>query len=528
MLKNRHTSNKMFNTLYGKLAAVLFGLFCLIGAVAISLTLYVTQLYFQEVNQKLNRTLAERMVSEKILIQEGRVNDEALKEIFHELMVINPSIELYLLDPQGTILTFSAPSEKVKRRHISLDPIEQFVSGAVDFPILGDDPRHFTRKKVFSAFPIETLGGSIEGYLYIILGGEEFDSVMQVLKESYILRLSVWTVGTILVLTLLAGLLCLKLLTRKLKTLALAMDNFRRGELSAQPDISSQSDARAAVPRRGDEIDALGTTFTQMAELIRRQVQQVKHTDQLRRELVAEVSHDLRTPVTSLQGYLETLLLKEGALSPKEQREYLEVAAAQSKHLGKLIAELFELAKLNSPETMPHLEAFSLGELVQDVVQKFRLAVEQKHVTLQAKLGAELPFISADIGLMERVLENLIENAVRHTPQGGRVTVALSLMNDAIMTQVADTGCGIASEELPHVFDRYYQVGKTYNKTDSGGGLGLAITKRILELHGSSIEVQSVVNGGTTFIFQLPTVQSSIAPLPVSTPVFVQHGSTLL
>lgn len=147
----------MFNTLYGKLAALLFGLFCVIGSVAVMLTLYATQSYFQEVSQKLNRTLAERMVSEKVLMQEGRINDEVLKEVFHQLMVINPSIEVYLLDAAGTILTFSAPPEKVKRQRLSLDPLTRFLSGSEDFPILGDDPRDLTRQKVFSVFPIETL-----------------------------------------------------------------------------------------------------------------------------------------------------------------------------------------------------------------------------------------------------------------------------------------------------------------------------------------------------------------------------------
>lgn len=484
----------MFNTLYGKLAAVLFGLFCVIGAVAILLTLYATRLYFQEASQKLNRTLAEHMVSDKALMQEGRVNDEVVKDIFHQLMVINPSIELYLLDPQGTILTFSAPPGKVKRQRISLDPLNRFLSGAEDFPILGDDPRDLTRKKVFSVSPIETLGGSIEGYLYIILGGEEFDSVMQMLEESYILQLSLWTGGAILVCTLLAGLLCLKLLTRKLNSLASAMDTFRRAELSAEPEGLSPSDGLPLEVRRADEIDQLEMTFVQMADLIRQQVRQLKETDQLRRELVANVSHDLRTPVTSLQGYLETLVLKEGALSSQERRRYLEIATAQSKRLGDLIAELFELTKLNSREMKPRVESFALGELVQDVVQKFRGIVEAKQVTLQAKLGENLPLVSADIGLIERVLENLIENALRYTPQEGRITVILSCIGGKIMTQVTDTGCGIPPSDLPHIFDRYYQVGKKHREGETGAGLGLAITKRILELHGSAIEVESVVN----------------------------------
>ncbi|MDH5669137.1 MAG: hypothetical protein OEY86_14110, partial [Nitrospira sp.] len=242
----------MFNTLYAKLAAVLFGLFCLIGAVAILLTLYTTRLYFQEVSQKLNKTLAERMVSSKILMEDGQVNEEVLKELFRQLMVINPSIELYLLDPQGKILTFSAPTGKVKRERVSLDSLDRFLSGAEDFPILGDDPRDSTRKKVFSVFPIETLSGSIEGYLYIILGGEEFDSVMQMLEESYILRLSAWTVGAIMACTLLAGLLCFKLLTRKLNSLALAMQTFTQGEFPEQPDMSSLVGGRGKESRNGD------------------------------------------------------------------------------------------------------------------------------------------------------------------------------------------------------------------------------------------------------------------------------------
>ncbi len=499
----------MFNTLYGKLAAVLFGLFCVIGAVAILLTLYATRLYFQEASQKLNRTLAEHMVSDKALMQEGRVNDEVVKEIFHQLMVINPNIELYLLDPQGTILNYSAPPGKIKRQHISLDPLHRFLSGAEDFPILGDDPRDLTRKKVFSVFPIETLGGSIEGYLYIILGGEEFDSVMQMLAESYILQLSLWTGGAILVCTLLAGLLCLKLLTRKLHSLASAMDNFRRAELSAQPEGLSPSDGLPLAAKRADEIDTLETTFVQMADLIRQQVRQLKETDQLRRELVANVSHDLRTPVTSLQGYLETLVLKEGALSSQERRRYLEIATAQSKRLGDLIAELFELAKLNSQEMKPRVESFALGDLVQDVVQKFRMIVEAKQVTLQAKWGKTPPMVLADIGLIERVLENLIENALRYTPQGGRITVILSRMGEKIMTRVTDTGCGIPPNDLPHIFDRYYQAGKKHHAGETGAGLGLAITKRILELHGSTIEVESVLNQGTTFSFHLAVAQPS-------------------
>ncbi len=494
----------MFKTLYGKLVMVFLGLFCLVGAGGILLTLYTTRLYFQEVNQKLNQTLAERMVSEKILMQSGQINEVALQDMFHMLMVINPGIEVYLLDAQGAILTFSAPPGKVKRQRISLEPVNRFLSGAEDFPILGDDPRETHRRKIFSAFPIESLSGEIEGYLYVILGGEEFDSVAQMLEGSYILRVSSWVAAAMLLFTLVTGLVLFKLMTRRLRMLTRAMEMFKRSNFTELPESSHQPCSGAVPSRLGDEMDELGKTFTQMADRIHQQVGLLKQTDQLRRELVADVSHDLRTPLTSLQGYLETMLLKEGALSLHEQRKYLEVATAQSKQLGALIGELFELAKLNSREMTPHREPFSLGELVQDVIQKFRFIVDARRLKLEANFGTNLPFVSADIGLIERVLENLIGNAVRHTQEGGTVTVALSLAQERIMTQVMDTGCGISAEDLPFIFDRYYRTADSRQEQSAGAGLGLAIAKRILELHGSAIEVQSALHIGTTFRFALP------------------------
>ncbi|MDH5741628.1 MAG: hypothetical protein OEY77_15000, partial [Nitrospira sp.] len=335
----------MFTTLYGKLASVLIGLFCLLGAGGILLTVSTTRLHFQEVNQKLNQTLAERIVSENLLMQDGLVNEEALKEIFHMLMVINPSIEVYLLDAQGTILTFSAPPSKVKRQGIALDPLKRFLSGAEDLPILGDDPRDLTRQKIFSAFPIESLSGSIQGYLYVILGGEEFDSVAQMLEGSYILRLSMWTVLATVLFALVTGLITLRLLTHRLRALAVTMENFKRSTFSKHSVVASQLQLHPMRSQPRDEIDELDATFSQMVDRIHTQVTQLNQTDQLRRELVANVSHDLRTPLTSLQGYLETLLLKEGTLSPQEQRNYLEIATKHSERLSKLIAELFELAK---------------------------------------------------------------------------------------------------------------------------------------------------------------------------------------
>jgi two-component system, OmpR family, sensor kinase len=488
----------MFKTLYYKLAVVLVGLFCLIGVLYIQLTLYTTRLYFQEVNQKLNRTLADNLATEKILMEDGRVNEKALQDIFHMLMVVNPGIEVYLLDPNGTILAFSAPPGKVKRQKVAKAPLRSFLNKTDAFPILGDDPRDLKRHKVFSVAPIP-LKGQLNGYLYVILGGEGFDTVVEMLQGSYILRLSIWAAAGGLLFALLTGLLLFFRLTLRLRRLTADMETFRQSDFSEYPDYLSSFKGGS-----GDEIDRLGSIFSQMAERIIHLIKELRHIDTLRRELVTNITHDLRTPLTSLRGYLETLFLKEGELTLDEQRDYLAIAIKHSKQLGKLVSELFELAKLDSPDVQVHMESFSMGELMQDIVQKFHLIAEEKKIRLQANFGEDLPFVFADIGLIERVFENLIENAIRYTPENGSITIATVLKGESLMVQVSDTGSGIGSADLPRLFDRSCLLKRERPKDAEGAGLGLAITKRILELHGSDIKADSVVAVGTTFTFTLP------------------------
>lgn len=141
----------MFRSLYSRLSAVLLVLFALLGVLGIAVTVYSTGLYQQEVNQKLNRELAQHIVAEKTLIRDKLVNQTALEEVFHMMMVINPAIELYLLDPRGAVLAFSAEPGKVKRSSIDLQPVQRVLAGAETFPVLGDDPRDAQRQKVFSA-----------------------------------------------------------------------------------------------------------------------------------------------------------------------------------------------------------------------------------------------------------------------------------------------------------------------------------------------------------------------------------------
>ncbi|HKJ89068.1 MAG TPA: ATP-binding protein, partial [Gammaproteobacteria bacterium] len=260
-----------------------------------------------------------------------------------------------------------------------------------------------------------------------------------------------------------------------------------------------------AVPRgRGDEIDRLADAFGTMGERITDQFGQLQQAEEARRELLANVSHDVRTPLASLQGYLETLLLKEESLSAEQRREYLQTTLTHTRRLSRLMSGLLELATLETEEAKPRPEPFSLSELAQDVAQKFGLEAERKGITFDFQIPAGLPTVHGDIGLIERVLDNLIKNAVKYTPEGGQVGLFLERSGNGVAVRVSDTGQGIPEEELPHVFERFYRGSRHLPERQEGTGLGLAIAKRILDLHEVSLEVSSRVDRGTTFAFTLP------------------------
>jgi signal transduction histidine kinase len=488
----------MFKSLYSKLAIVLLVLFILVGLSVIVISLMTTDKYQQEINQKLNREIAGLIVDEKLILKDDQVNRQALDEIFHMLMVINPSIELYLLDAEGKILAFSAEPGKVKRQRVDLGPVKKWISGVSSLPLVGDDPRSSRGKKVFTAARIPQ-EGPVKAYLYIILGGEIYDSIAQKIKGSYILRSSIVVIVISILIALIAGLLIFSFLTRRLKRLTAVIDRYESGVPSDRLDLPSVRKGKPA-----DEIDRLGETFRKMAGRINQQIEKVEESDAMRRELIANISHDLRTPLANLQGYIETLLLKNGSLADEERRHYLQISIQYCERLNTLIEDLFELAKLDARNTVVNREPFSMGELVQDVVQKFTLKARKRNVGIVTNISRELPFVNADIALIERVLENLLDNALRHTPEEGSVSIVMNHEDGNIAIQVRDTGEGIPQKDLPRIFDRFYQLDRSRRGASGHSGLGLSITKKILELHETDIRVESSPGSGTNFTFTLP------------------------
>ncbi|MBB5606319.1 MULTISPECIES: HAMP domain-containing sensor histidine kinase [unclassified Janthinobacterium] len=451
----------------------------------------------KEVVQGLSRGVAESIAHDTPVMGEHGLMPDAVRRMFDQLMTVNPSVEVYLLDPHGVIIGHAAPAGHLLRPVVNLAPIHRFLIGGM-LPILGDDPRSIDGKKVFSVAALRSgahQDGPVSGYIYVVLQGEEHDRLAARVAASSVLRNTLWSMALVGLLVLVAGLVALRLITRPLHRLTETMRDF---DTHAEPVELPLTTTPASAGQR-DEIAVLETAFAQMSGRIGEQWRTLSRQDQERRELVANISHDLRTPLGSLHGYLETLLLKDATLAPAERQRYLGIALAQSSKVGKLAQSLFELARLEHGSVEPVAEDFLLSDLIQDVYQKCELKAQAGQVSLEASMPRDANLVHADLGLIERVLTNLLDNAIRHTPAGGKVTVALRREGRQVLVTVSDTGQGIPPQLLEKLFRRPFSPG-----TDGrNGGLGLLIVQRILQLHGSAIELRSEPGKGAVFCFAL-------------------------
>ena len=221
-----------------------------------------------------------------------------------------------------------------------------------------------------------------------------------------------------------------------------------------------------------------------------------------RNSLIENLAHDLRTPLTSLRGYLDRLSLNDEALTEASRTRFIDIAVRQAERLSRLVRELFELVRLDDPLAKLALERFSPAEIVQDVVQEFGSIAEGRSIDCELERGVESERIVGDISLFQRLIDNLVVNAVNHTPPGGKITVRLGTDEAGIVLIVSDTGRGIERDNLDRIFSRYERVDTTGRLF--GAGLGLAIVKKILELYLGSIVVESEVGMGTRFTVRLP------------------------
>jgi signal transduction histidine kinase len=484
--------------LFWRISSAYLVLLLVLGVVYLIWGLQSARSFARETDQKLNHELANELAKTFHSYLEPELDTDGIGHAFHDLMVMNPRVELYLLDASGSLVAYFAPAEKIRRMQVALDPILEFVDGG-ELPILGDDPRSPDRTKPFTVTEV-TLGGE-PGYLYAILGGERYDTASALVGNSRIVRSGAIAVIVALLTTAAAGLVLFFFLTQRLNRLTNAVERFEGGHLDSRTNESS-----------GDEIGKLGRAFDGMAERIGDQVKQLERSDRNRRELVANISHDLRSPLSSIRGYVETMLMKYSELSESECREYLNTILQNSDRLAHLVDSLFELSRLEAQETPIHNEPFSLVELAHDVSKKLQPQATDTGIEVAIVVNGDqldgsqmtLCMVEGDVRLIERALSNLLDNALRYSPKGSHVEIRLDDHESGTALSVVDDGPGIPTAEQALVFDRFYRIDKSRSTRSGGSGLGLAIAQRILQMHRGMIRLASESGEGTAFSFELP------------------------
>ena len=490
----RRSFRRISRTLFGQIAFALAILFLILGPVSyFSLRKTIGQADDHLLQLQMWETA--QVFAEKIApsLQAPR-NQWAIQKSADELNRLNPIADIYLVDNDGTILFAFAKHRQYRAvQKIRTEPILQFLSpdSSALAPIYGDDPQAANSRALISVAPLTVDGRKM--YLYATYRGQHQRQAYELFAENYLFFTFGITALLSFLLVVFIGAILFFVLTRRVTKLVTAVTAFRDG------DYQSRSKSVA-----NDELGELGVAFDDMADRIASAMTSLEDRDALRRELIAAVSHDLRGPLGNILAQLEQMGTSVQSSGRHVEQVAYEAIRRNALQLGELLSQLFELAKLEAKETVPELEHHYIESLFEDLVISYRPKAIEGGIELSYDLLQQGLAINADLTMVGRVLGNLIENALRFTKPGGRVSLQASAEGARVRIAVIDSGSGMEEAELKRIFEQYYQTSQGKLKGLSSFGLGLAIVRRLVELQGSQVHVTSVVDVGTEFYFSLP------------------------
>lgn len=488
------------STLSRRLTLALAMLLLGFAALAALLAQRASEAHAQEALQRLSQGLAAHIVDHWPVIRvdhPGQAQQAERDALLQMLMVVNPGIQVYVLDADGRVQAYLGDASMVRQPLVDLAPVRRFLAGGA-LPIQGTDPMGAIGSgaaRIFSAamFPAAAGDARPPGYLYIVLDGAARAQVAGAVGQQRVWQ-GAALVGVLgLLATLGAGALLLRRLTRPLQQLAARMQAY--GRPAADP---------AGDPVAGDEVQAIASAWDGMVLRVERHAASEAQQAAAHREMMASLAHDLRTPLTALHGHLEAL--GSGAAdAPAPQRDrMLATALTQSDKVRRLTQQLFELATLQSTDQVLHRERFSLDELVSDAVQKFSPLPDRAAVVLDGPPPGRLE-LDGDLQLIERALSNLIDNALRHAGGPSPVRVFLRRLGSRAEVVVQDAGPGLSPELLQRLTQGRSLREPPLHRPGGGiGGLGLAIAQRVAQLHGGSLQPLAAPDGGTRLCLALP------------------------
>lgn len=482
------------NNIFTRISILVFALIATLSILFILITYTSTTYFFNESTQLLNKDVAAHIAKFTSPFEGTTVNKRKADSVFYNAMVVSPSIEVYFLDTAGKIIYYEAPDSTIKLWRIPLNNINKLIASKGEAYILSPDPKNPGENKIFSAAEVISNGRKL-GYIYVILGSKEYNTTKELLISSHITMLALQTFLIITVLSVLISFYYIRRLKHKYNTIIDVLQQYQSGNLAAR------------FKGKYDEFAPITNSFNTMAELLSYNISQLKNASEERKNFIANISHDLRTPLSIASGYTETLLTTAGEqIDALQQKDYIQLVHTKLKQVEEMVKQLFELSKLDAVNFTPKKEPFIFSEILQEVVAGFGITANKKNIHLDCVNCHELYWVNADVKMMERVIQNLVENAVKNTPGHGKIIIELQHSNNELTIVFENTGKPL-SQELTQWING--ETGNNIHSRPPGNiGLGLAIVKRILELHQSKLNVQTRANYGNHFSFNMQLYQA--------------------
>lgn len=453
-----------------KRISVKIGYYFLISSLLVESFLFLL-LYFSLVNSRVNEevdALLARGNSHRDVLEKS-FNPETISHV--ALMESEAKTKVVITSKTGDILAASKNVDSPMKRHLKNNmPVSP--KGIII-------EKHWrTSNYICTVSPI-IIDHQIKGYVYMFLGTDTIKSLVNHMKNQFLIAGVITFLITVITMFLLSKVLTIPLIRMKEATKKLST-----GDLSVSLNIKSK-----------DEIGELASSIQQLAN-------DLDYFKKERNNFLASVAHELRTPLTYVKGYAEIALRDN--LSYGDRQKYLLIIKEEAEHLTRLVQNLFELAQLEQHTFKIEKEKTNLCDFLTKVITKIEPAYLDKNLKIMLSCPSNVT-VHIDQQRFEQVLVNLLNNAYRHSPNNSIIRVNVDFDPNTIKMMIKDEGEGIPSEDLPHIFERFYRVDKSRTRATGGSGLGLAIVKEIVELHGGQITIKSKLNQGTTVIIHLPS-----------------------
>jgi signal transduction histidine kinase len=449
------------------------------------------------------------------LLDQQRSDAEAFGGFLRSLLLYEPNSQLYLLAADGTVLAHTGRAQLAPGFKVALPPVQLAASAAGKADrsaayVMGDDPEYMDSDAVVAARVLQRSvirpSSQPEGFLYLVCRKPGLPAPRAALLWQSLATPAAASVLVVCVLTTLLGAWIIITVTRPLRVLTDEVAMAAREGFSMTAGVAPPRVLPAE--RRPDEVGRLRGGFHALLGTLRMQWDELSRLDRFRRESVSNLSHDLRSPLTATVACLETLDTRwQGDAARSEDRRLVQVALRNTRNAAGMVRALGDLALLDEPEFHLKPMRLDLAEVLDGITLRYAERAAAQGVALHFDGGSAAAEV--DVELFERAVANLLDNALKHTPAGGQVRLALQALGEQVMVSVADSGRGIPAADLPHLFDRLYQARQGSQSmapasSEEGKGLGLTIVKRIVELHRGEVSVASTLGAGTTVTLKFP------------------------